>query len=85
MLNYIIKRLLLIVPMLIGISLLSFVIMHLAPGDPTSMKYGLNPEVAGSARARLKTLYGLDEPVFVQYINWLKRMFSLNFGRSFID
>ncbi|MDP8298719.1 MAG: ABC transporter permease [Candidatus Tantalella remota] len=83
--RYILKRLLLIVPMLIGISLLLFVIMHLAPGDPASIKYGLNPEVSGSARANFSTMYGLDKPVLTQYLLWMKRFLSLDFGRSFID
>jgi len=75
----------LVVPMLLGISLITFVIAHLAPGDPTSVKYGLNPEVSETARARLKELYGLDRPVLVQFGLWLKRMAVLDFGNSFID
>ncbi|MFC1570534.1 ABC transporter permease [Candidatus Omnitrophota bacterium] len=83
--RYIIKRLLLIIPMLVGISLIMFVIMHLAPGDPTSIRYGLNPEVSGSARANFSKMYDLDKPVLTQYFLWLKRMLSFDFGRSFID
>lgn len=85
MLRYIAKRLLLMIPMLIGISLITLIIMHLAPGDPTSMRYGLNPEVSGSARAQLKEMYGLDKPVMIQYFNWLKRIVTLDFGESFVD
>lgn len=83
--KYIIKRLLLIIPMLIGISFILFIVMHLAPGDPTSMRYGLNPEVSESARANFNKMYGLDKPVLVQYVMWLKRFLSLDFGSSFID
>ena len=83
--RYIIKRLILIIPMLVGISLIMFVIMHLAPGDPASIRYGLNPEVSGSARANFSKMYDLDKPVIVQYFMWVKRMASLDFGRSFID
>lgn len=71
--------------MLIGISLITLIIMHLAPGDPASLRYGLNPEVSQSARAKLVELYGLDKPVIVQYGLWLKRILTLNFGRSLID
>jgi len=71
--------------MLLGISFILFVVMHLAPGDPASIRYGLNPEVSGSARANFSKLYGLDKPVLVQYGMWLKRFISLDFGRSFID
>ena len=85
MLTYIIRRLFLIVPMILGISLLTLVIMHFAPGDPTSIRYGLNPEVSGTARARLQELYGLNENIFVQYGKWLKRIVTLDFGNSFID
>lgn len=73
------------IPMLVGISLLTLLIMHLTPGDPTSMRYGLNPEVSGSARAQLKELYNLDEPFIIQYGKWFKRIIVLDFGRSFID
>lgn len=85
MLSYIIRRLLLIIPTLIGISLITLLIMHLSPGDPVSLRYGLNPEIAGSARAQFKELYGLDKPVLTQFIIWLKRIAVLDFGNSFID
>jgi len=85
MLSYIIRRLLLIIPMLLGISLITLLIMHLSPGDPASLRYGLNPEVAGSARAQFRELYGLDKPPLTQFIMWLKRILVLDFGNSFID
>lgn len=85
MLSYIIRRLLLIIPMLFGISLITLVIMHLTPGDPASLRYGLNPEIAGSARAQFRELYGLDKPVLVRYFSWLRRIAVLDFGKSFID
>ncbi len=71
--------------MLIGISLITLMVMHLAPGDPASVRYGLNPEVAGSARAQFRELYGLDKPVLVQFFTWLKRIVRFDFGNSFID
>jgi peptide/nickel transport system permease protein len=83
--RYIIKRLLLIIPVLIGISFILFVVMHLAPGDPASIRYGLNPEVSESARANFAKMYGLDKPVLQQYVLWMKRFLSFDFGRSFID
>ena len=85
MLSYIIRRSLLIIPMLIGISLITLVIMHLSPGDPASLRYGLNPEIAGSARAQFNERYGLDKPILVQFLLWLKRIVVLDFGNSFID
>lgn len=71
--------------MLIGISFMMFVIMHLAPGDPTSIRYGLNPEVSGGARANFNKMYDLDKPVLMQYALWVKRFFSFDFGRSLVD
>ena len=71
--------------MLLGISLLMFVIMHLAPGDPTSMRYGLNPEVSESARANFNKMYDLDKPVLEQFGLWLKRFLSFDFGNSLLD
>ena len=71
--------------MFIGISLIMFVVMHLAPGDPASIRYGLNPEVSGSARANFSKMYDLDKPVVEQYALWMKRLVSFDFGRSFID
>jgi peptide/nickel transport system permease protein len=83
--RYIIKRLLLIIPMLIGISFILFVIMHLAPGDPASIRYGLNPDVSETARENFNKVYGLDKPILVQYGIWMKKFVSLDFGNSFID
>jgi peptide/nickel transport system permease protein len=71
--------------MLIGISLITLLIMHLAPGDPASIRYGLNPEVSQSARAKLVELYGLDKPLWQQYLLWLKRIVTFDFGTSLID
>jgi peptide/nickel transport system permease protein len=83
--RYIFKRLLLMIPMLLGISFILFIVMHLAPADPASMRYGLNPEVSESARANFNKLYGLDKPVLTQYFMWLKRFLIFDFGNSFID
>ena len=85
MLIYFIKRLSFIVPLLIGISLLSFLIIHLAPGDPTPLGQELSPKISYQARERLKKLYDLDQPMLTQYRKWLKRMATFDFGRSFID
>lgn len=72
-------------PMLFGISVIMFVIMHLAPGDPASIRYGLNPDVSDTARESFSKMYGLDKPVITQYFMWLKRFVSLDFGRSLVD
>lgn len=71
------------VPMLVGISLISFFIMHLAPGDITNNEASFNPKASEESRQKLRELYNLDKPVIVQYGLWLKRMATLDFGTSF--
>ena len=83
MLAYLLKRLAMMVPLLIGITFISFLVMHLAPGSPTDMATDLNPKMSDVAKERLTKLYGLDQPVHVQYWNWLERMTRLDFGQSF--
>ncbi|MCM8813953.1 MAG: ABC transporter permease [Candidatus Omnitrophica bacterium] len=83
--EYFIKRLLLSVPLLFGISLLTFLVMHLAPGKPTDMQVQLNQKVSLSVRERMEKLYGLDKPLPVQYWQWLRGMLTLDMGTSFID
>ena len=80
---YILKRLGLMIPMLLGITLISFTVIHLAPGTPTDMQTTLNPKASLEAQKRLRELYGLDKPLMVQYGDWLKRLVHLDFGRSF--
>jgi len=80
---YILKRLALMIPMLLGITLISFTVIHLAPGTPTDMQTTLNPKASLEAQKRLRELYGLDKPLMVQYGDWLTRLVRLDFGRSF--
>ena len=83
MLKYLIKRVLWMIPMMIGISLISFYIMHLAPGDITNTEAGFNPKASQESRQKLRELYHLDKPVIVQYGYWMERMVKLDFGNSF--
>ncbi len=83
MLAYIGKRLLMMVPMLIGITLISFVVIHLAPGEPTDLQTDLNPEASLELREKLRAHYGLDQPLHVQYFDWVTRIVRLDFGDSF--
>jgi len=83
MLKYSIKRVLWMIPMLIGISLISFFIMHLAPGDITNNEASFNPKASEESRQKLRELYNLDKPIIVQYGLWLKRMVQFDFGNSF--
>ena len=83
MLTYIVKRVLWMIPLLIGISLISFFIMHLAPGDITNNEASFNPNTSEESRQKLRELYNLDKPIIVQYGLWMKRMVTLDFGNSF--
>lgn len=70
-------------PTLLGITLISFVVIHLAPGEPTGAITDLNPNVSLETKERLRTLYGLDKSIYEQYYNWLTKVVRLDFGHSF--
>ena len=71
------------IPLLIGITLISFLVIHLAPGEPTDMQTDLNPKSSVEMRDRLRERYNLDKPLYVQYGLWLKQVATLDFGESF--
>ena len=66
----------------LGITIISFSVIHLAPGSPTDLQTTMNPLASADARERLEKLYGLDKPLHVQYVQWLGRLASFDFGRS---
>ena len=80
--EFLVRRLLQMVPLLIGVSVLGFAMMHLAPGGPTAL-YTMNPNVTAEDVARIKEAWGLNDPLHVQYLRWVGNMFSGNFGNSF--
>ncbi len=87
MYRWLIRRVLICVPVLLGITVLSFVFVRLAPGDPVRMM--VNPEyMAGGAEdyiARRRAELGLDQPMPVQYVAWLGEVARGNLGYSFFD
>lgn len=83
MLRYLLKRCFFMIPMILGITLISFVIIHLTPGEPDVMGGDMNPKVTKEVRERIRTLYGLDQPLYIQYYMWVKRFVKLDFGVSF--
>jgi len=85
MLIYIIKRMLLMVPILLGITVLSFGIMRLAPGGPAEAQMEFSAKASAEARERLRKLYGADQPFYKQYATWLKKFVTLDFGEAFAD
>lgn len=82
---YLFKRLLISIVILFGITLITFVIIHITPGGPTILQTQMNTKVSPDSVAKLKALYDLDKPLHIQYIKWLKRFIRLDFGESFTD
>jgi len=80
MINYIIRRLLMLIPTLVGITLVSFLILQLVPGDPARTIAGQDAEEEAVEALRIRL--GLDKPIFLQYCIFLKNVVSGNFGKS---
>src|SRR2546422_11093432 len=84
MFGYVLGRLILAIPLLIGITFVSFLVIHLAPGEPVENQAGeTSTQSDAKLRERLREIYGLDKPLHVQYWNWVSRLARLDFGRSF--
>jgi len=82
--QYVIRRLLIAIPSLLGISLVLFTILALAPGDPFE-ELATNPAVPPEVRAALRAKFGLDDPVWTRYIHWLFAMMQGDWGFSFVS
>ena len=82
MLNYIFRRLLIALPSLLGISIVLFTVLALAPGDPFE-ELATNPNVPAEVRMMLRKQFGLDDPVWQRYLLWLTSMLQGNWGFSF--
>ena len=80
--KYLLQRLRQLVPLLIGISAISFFVMHLAPGDPTALF--ADPNINPEELARVRANWGLDQPIIIQYFKWLLNAVKLDFGNSYI-
>ncbi|MFH5181569.1 ABC transporter permease [Paenibacillus sp. TAB 01] len=81
MLDYTIRRLLIAVPVLLGVTFLNFFIIYLAPGDPVDLY--ANPDVSEADKLLRREALGLDDPLIVQYFKWLGHLLSGNLGTSF--
>ena len=80
--QYIIRRLLITIPSLLGISVVLFAILALAPGDPFE-ELATNPAIPPEVRAALRAKFGLDDPVWTRYLHWLGAMIQGDWGFSF--
>lgn len=85
MLNYTLRRLAYLVPTLFGITVVTFLIINLAPGDPIAVAHGgvLDARISREAYEQMLELYGLDQPILTRYVTWLKRLLTFDFGDSF--
>ena len=68
---------------LLGITAVSFAVVHLAPGDPAAVAVQMNPRITPEAVEKLRAYYGLDQPLWKQYLIWLDKLVHLDFGESF--
>ena len=80
--KYIIRRVLYAIPTLLGISVIVFAISRLAPGDPVRLYTFGATNITEADIAALRHFYGLDQPLPVQYVNWLMNMLRGDFGKS---
>lgn len=88
--DYLIKRLLLLIPTMLGITIITFFIIQLAPGSPVERKLQIDEGIKSEAITQqiveeTKKLYGLDKPIYERYWIWLKQIVTLDFGRSYKD
>ncbi|WP_431201008.1 ABC transporter permease [Bradyrhizobium betae] len=84
MYQYILRRLMIAIPSLLGISVVLFVVLALAPGDPFS-ELATNPNVPPEVQAALRAKFGLDDPIYLRYVHWLNAMLHGDWGFSFVS
>jgi peptide/nickel transport system permease protein len=82
--KYIVRRILIAVPVIFGISVVLFTILALAPGDPFE-ELATNPNVPPEVRLNLRAKFGLDDPIHVRYVRWLTAMLRGDWGFSFVS
>lgn len=71
------------IPLLIGITIVCFAVIHIAPGSPTDLQTQMNPKASAELKERLRAMYDLDKPLHVQYFLWVKKLIKLDLGVSF--
>lgn len=83
MFSYILRRLVSMIPLLIGITIICFFVINLAPGNAADIRVSMNPKYSETARAKFEKMYGLDKPLYEQYFIWLGKFARFDFGESF--
>lgn len=83
MLKYIARRILHLIPVLLVITIILFAMLQIMPGDPVNAYLGIGSNATVEQQQQIRELLGLDEPLPVQYFNWLKRSLSGDFGTSY--
>lgn len=81
--RYILRRFLASIPVLFGVSVITFGLIHLAPGDVVDLITQLNPDLPPGEKERLRQEFGLNEPVYVQYFDWLTDVLRGDFGETY--
>ncbi|WP_137125488.1 ABC transporter permease [Roseomonas sp. HF4] len=84
MTQYLVRRLLIAIPSLLGISVILFTVLALAPGDPFE-ELATNPAIPPDVRASLRASLGMDDPVYIRYWSWLTSMLRGEWGYSFVS
>src|SRR6266566_6477895 len=82
--RYLLRRLAIAIPSLVGISIVLFTVLALAPGDPFE-ELATNPNVPPAVRAALRVKFGLDDPIAVRYLRWFAAMLHGDWGFSFVS
>src|ERR1044071_3121203 len=80
--RYLLRRLLIAIPSLLGISIIIFTVLALAPGDPFG-ELATNPSIPPEVRMALREKFGIDDPVVVRYLRWITAMVQGDWGFSF--
>jgi peptide/nickel transport system permease protein len=82
MLQFILRRVLLLIPILFGVSVVTFMLVRSLPGDPASIAIGVDQRITPEQRALVEKAYGLDQPKPVQYVKWMEHVLQGDLGKS---
>ena len=82
MVAFILRRIALLVPVLFGVSLVVFILIHMIPGDATLAAIGVNTRITPEQRALIRKSYGLDDSEPVQYVKWMQHVLKGDLGKS---